>query len=536
MLLGTIAETSESVAAVSARRPKIELLVALLGRTRPGEAAVAVAWLSGELRQRQIGVGWAALRDVSESAAPVPSLTVVEVNERLAAIGRCGGPGSQAERRSLLADLFARLTEVEQRFLARLLGGELRQGAQEGLMVDAVARAAQRPVGEVRRATMVHGNLGDVAEAALFGPPDALAGFRLSLGRAVVPMLAQTADDVDDAQARFGAGTAAAFEWKLDGARIQVHRDGSDVAVFTRSLDDVTARVPEIVERVLGLAVPRLILDGEVMAYRPDGRPQPFQVTMSRFGTRAGPASAPTGSGSGSGSMGGRDRTVVELHPHFFDVLHADGHDLIDEPLERRVALLDGLVPTATLVPRLITAEAAEARAFLAEAVARGHEGIMAKALGTPYEAGRRGAGWLKVKPVHTLDLVVLAVEWGSGRRVGWLSNLHLGAADPANGGFIMLGKTFKGLTDAMLAWQTEHLLSLEIARDERTVHVRPELVVEIAFDGLQASSRYPGGLALRFARVKSHRPELPVSRVATIDQVRAHGAGATTASDPPST
>ncbi len=518
MLLTTIAETSEAVAGVSARRAKIAQLAALLGRTRPGEAAVAVAWLSGELRQRQIGVGWAALRDVSEPAAPVPGLTVLGVDERLAAIGRCGGPGSQAERRSLLSDLFGRATELEQRFLARLLGGELRQGAQEGVMVEAVARAAQRPAGEVRRANMVHGDAGAVAEAALFGGPDALAAFRLRVGRAVVPMLAQSAADVDDAQARLGLGTAAAFEWKLDGARIQVHRDGSDVAVFTRSLDDVTTRVPEIVEQVLALAVPRLILDGEVMAYRPDGRPQPFQVTMSRFGTRAGRASVPTG----TGPIGARDRTAVELHPHFFDVLHSDGLDLIDEPLERRVAMLDSIVPAAALVPRLITADSAAAHAFLAEAVSRGHEGVMAKALDTPYEAGRRGAGWLKVKPVHTLDLVVLAVEWGSGRRQGWLSNLHLGAADPANGGFVMLGKTFKGLTDAMLAWQTEHLRGLEIARDERTVHVRPELVVEIAFDGLQASSRYPGGLALRFARVKAHRPELDVSRVATIDQVRA--------------
>jgi ATP-dependent DNA ligase I len=361
------------------------------------------------------------------------------------------------------------------------------------------------PRDAVRRALMLRGNLGAVAAVALAEGSAGLAAIGLQVGRPVQPMLAAPGDDVEAALRRTGP---AAIEYKLDGARLQVHRDGDDVRAFTRSLDDITARVPEVVQAVLALPARRLVLDGEAIALRPDGRPYPFQVTASRFGTRR------------------ADRTMP-LTPLFFDLLHVDGEDLIDRPGSERAAALAGLVPDRSLVPRTVVADAPGAQAFLDAALAAGHEGVLVKALDAPYAAGRRGAGWLKVKPRHTLDLVVLAAEWGHGRRRGWLSNLHLGARDPAGGGFVMLGKTFKGLTDAMLTWQTERLLTLEIARDDWTIHVRPELVVEIAFDGVQTSTRYPGGVALRFARVLRHRPDKSAAEADTLDAVLAvHVAG----------
>src|SRR5436190_926167 len=486
VLLAELTATSEALRATPARNEKIDRLAQTLRRTEPGEVAIAVAYLSGELRQRQIGVGYRSLRDVP---APVTqaTLSLDEVDAACEAIGAMAGPGSQAARRDALAALFAHATAPEQRFFVALLTGELRQGAQEGVMVEAVARAAEVPRDAVRRACMLSGDLGATAAAALAGGAEALREVGLEVGRPVQPMLAAPGEDVDGALAKTGP---AAIEYKVDGARLQVHRRGDEVLAFTRSLDDITARVPEVVQAVLALPAREVVLDGEAIALKPDGRPYPFQVTASRFGTRRADATAP-------------------LTPLFLDVLHVDGEDLIDRPGAERAAALDALIPAGSRVPRALIADAAEARAFLDAALTAGHEGVLVKSLEAPYAAGRRGAGWLKVKPRHTLDLVVLAAEWGHGRRRGWLSNLHLGARDPSGPGrFVMLGKTFKGLTDEMLTWQTERLLELATELGDWVVRVRPELVVEIAFDGIQTSPRYPGGVALRFARVLRHRPD----------------------------
>jgi ATP-dependent DNA ligase I len=512
VLLEEIAETSAAVAASSARLAKVERLAACLRRLDPDEVHPAVAFLSGELRQRQIGVGWAALRELPPPAE-VASLTVAEVDAGFERIGRQAGPGSQAQRRRLLAGLLGRATGDEQRFLVRLLSGELRQGALEGVMVEAIARAAGIPGAEVRRALMLRGALGPVAEAAFARGVAGLRELRLQVGRALQPMLAQTATSIETALAK--AGERAAVEWKLDGVRVQLHKDGDQVRVFTRTLDDITARVPEAVETVLALPAGTAVLDGELIALSDDGRPHPFQITAGRLGSKLGVE---------------RLRTTVPLTLFLFDVLHLDGEDLIDRDGAARHAALAALTPEALRVPRTVTGDPAVADAFLADALARGHEGVLVKSLAAPYEAGRRGAGWVKVKPVHTLDLVVLAAEWGHGRRTGWLSNLHLGARDPENGGFVMLGKTFKGLTDELLRWQTERLKELAVTpTDGWVVRVRPELVVEVAFDGLQTSPRYPGGLALRFARVLRYREDKRAADADTIDTVRAiHAGGAT--------
>jgi len=495
VLLAELEAVAEAVRGTSSRLGKVERLAEGLRRLAPGEVAAGVAFLSGELRQRQTGVGWAALRDLP-APAPQPALTVGEVDAAFAAIAALSGPGSQAARSAALRELFARATRAEQRHLVALALGDLRQGALEGVMVEAVARAAEVPRDAVRRALMLRGDLGAVAAVALREGAPGLAAIGLEVGRPVQPMLAQTAADVGAGLARLGR---AAVDWKLDGARIQVHRRGADVAVFTRSLDDVTARVPEVVAAVRALPVASVVLDGEAIALREDGRPHPFQVTASRFGSASG---------------------TLPLTPLFFDVLHADGEDLLDRPGEERFAALAALVPPGHRVPRAEAATEPEAAAVLAAALAQGHEGVVLKSLEAPHAAGRRRAGWLKVKPVHTLDLVVLAAEWGHGRRRGRLSNLHLGARGPE--GFVMLGKTFKGLTDAMLAWQTERLLALEAERHAWGVVVRPELVVEIAFDGVQTSPRYPGGVALRFARVVRHRPDKRAEDADGIDAVRA--------------
>ena len=414
-----------------------------------------MSWLSGELPQRQIGVGWAALRTLPAPAAE-PSLSVADVDAAFSAIGAVAGKGSQARRAELIGDLFAAATEPEQVFLRRLLGGELRQGALAGVMADAVARAGGIPATAVRRAAMLGGDLPGVAAAALTGGAAALADFTLRVGRPVGPMLAQTSTGVGDALHRLGG--EAVFEAKLDGARVQIHRSGDEVTVYTRSLDDVTARLPEVVEATLALPVTDLIADGEAIALRPDLRPHRFQVTASRFGRSVDVAAA---------------RAAQPLSV-FFDVLHLDGTDLLDEPAHVRAAALDAVVPPHHRVDRLVTADTVAAQEFLDRTLAAGHEGVMAKSLSSPYEAGRRGAGWLKVKPVHTLDLVVLAVEWGSGRRTGKLSNIHLGARDPA-GGFVALGKTFKGMTDAMLDWQTARFTELAAGPlDQYVVPLRP--------------------------------------------------------------
>jgi len=502
--LRAVAEASGDVAATSSRKAKSARIASLLAESDASDVPVIVTWLSGELPQRQIGVGWAALRTMP-APAEASTLTVASVHDRFSAIKDESGAGSQARRAALLTDLFTSASDVEQTFLRRLMGGELRQGALVGVMVDAIASASAVPADAVRRAAMLSGDLAVVASAALSGGRPALDEFGLQVGRPVGPMLAQTATSVADAIATIGGATI--FEAKLDGARIQVHRDSASVRIFTRTLDDVTIRLPEVVEAVLAYPVSEFVADGEAIALRPDGRPQPFQVTASRFGRSSSLADA---------------RAEIPLHPYFFDLLHVDGEDLLDLPTADRLARLDAIVPAANRVARLVTADEAEAEAFLNRTLAAGHEGLLAKAPSAPYEAGRRGAGWLKVKPVHTLDLVVLAVEWGSGRRRGKLSNIHLGALDPATGEFVMLGKTFKGMTDAMLDWQTTRFTELaDGPTDGWVVRLRPEQVVEIAFDGVQSSSRYPGKVALRFARVLRYRDDKLPTEIDTIDTVR---------------
>ncbi len=508
MLLVDVARASADVAAASARLAKVARLAELLrlagDEADPRQVAIVVSWLSGELTQRQIGVGWAALRSPPQPAQE-PSLAVREVDDGFATIGLVSGKGSQARRAELLAGLFGAATDVEQLFLRRLLTGELRQGALVGVMADAVAKANDVAAAAVRRATMLSGDLPAVAVAAGTGGLAAVERFTLRVGTPVGPMLAQTATSVGDALDRLG-GTAM-FEAKLDGARVQIHRTGDGVSIYTRSLDEVTARLPEVVDAALALPVTELIADAEAIALKPDGRPHRFQVTASRFGRRG-----------GAGAVDGHRLSVF-----FFDLLHVDGDDLLDLPAAERIATLDALVPRDQRVDRLLTSDAAAAERFLETTLAAGHEGVMAKSPDACYEAGRRGAGWLKVKPVHTLDLVVLAVEWGSGRRTGKLSNIHLGALEPATGGFVMLGKTFKGMTDEMLAWQTARFLELaDGPTDGYLVSLRPEQVVEIAFDGLQTSSRYPGGMALRFARVVRYRDDKSPAEADTIDTVRA--------------
>jgi ATP-dependent DNA ligase I len=505
-LLDEIVRVSADVASTSSRLKKVERLSSLLAELQPDEVPVAVAYLSGVLPHGSIGVGWASLKELPAPAPAPARLELLEVDATLRRIGSLAGAGSQAARRTELHDLFSRATEDEQRFLRGLLMGEIRQGALEGVMVDAVSRAADVPLAEVRRAAMVAGDLGTVAAAAIAGGSPALVRFRLSILQPLQPMLAQSAQDV---QAAFERIRPAAVEWKLDGARIQVHRLGDEVRAFTRNLADVTDRVPEIVEAIRRVPLEAAIFDAEAIALRPDGRPHPFGLTMSRFGSRS-------------------RKDLAQLHadhplsPFVFDILHLDGEDLIDRPATERFAALDDRLPEEMRVPRIVTEDAEEAERFLDDALAKGHEGVMVKALDAPYEAGRRGAGWLKVKRALTLDLVVLAAEWGHGRREGWLSNLHLGARDPESGGFVMLGKTFKGMTDELLGWQTARLQELETSREGITVHVRPELVVEVAFDGLQTSTRYPGGVALRFARVKGYRPDKRPDEADTIDTVRA--------------
>lgn len=518
MLLDDVAAASAQVAATRSRLAKRAVLVDVLRRAAadgPDVVAVASRYLGGELRQRRTGLGWRTLAAMP-GPADAPSLTVLGVDAAFARMADLSGPGSSTARTEAARTLFAAATEREQHLLRGLVGGELRQGALDALLLDAVAEAAGVPAGAVRRAAMLAGETEAVAVAALGAPsPDealaALDAFTLSVGRPVRPMLAQSAPDVATAvaqlTARAGSADAPAAEvvvdTKLDGIRIQVHRDGDDVRVFTRSLDDITARVPEIVTAVRVLPARSLVLDGEALALDASGRPRPFQETASRSATRDADLAA-----------------SATLTPFFFDVLHVDGRDLLDAPLRERLAVLDG-VAAPHVVERVVTSDPAVAAEHFRAVVAAGQEGVVVKASDAPYEAGRRGAAWVKVKPRHTLDLVVLAVERGSGRRAGLLSNIHLGARDP-DGGFVMLGKTFKGMTDEMLAWQTARFRELEVSDDGWVVTLRPEQLVEIAFDGLQRSTRYPGGLALRFARVLRYRDDKTASEADTIATVRA--------------
>jgi len=504
MLLADLVATSGRVAATRSRKVKLAALAEVLGRAGPAEVGRAAAFLAGQMRQGRVGVGWASISAIDVAPAAVSSLTVADLDRTVAALAVLAGPGSAGARSAALTALFARATAEEADFIRRLLLADLRQGALQALVIDAMAMAVSVPFDVVRRAVMLDGDLSRVAETAVAGGEAALCAIGLQVLRPVQPMLAVTAVDVAEA---IGACGLSSVEWKIDGARVQAHRLGGEVRLFTRNLNEVTARLPGVVAAVLALPAEQVVLDGEVVGIGEDDRPERFQDTMSRFGRHAGADLRHCGVGAGLGVW-------------FFDILHLDGRDLLDEPLLERAALLDA-VAGPLRVPAVITDDPAVAAAFAAGALAAGHEGVMVKGARSRYEAGRRGSAWRKVKPVHTLDLVVLGAEWGHGRRQGWLSNLHLGARAP-DGAFLMVGKTFKGLTDELLAWQTERLLELETGRDGIIVWVRPELVVEIALDGVLTSDRYPGGVSMRFARVRRYRPDKSPAEVDEIGTVRA--------------
>ncbi|WP_063046968.1 ATP-dependent DNA ligase [Nocardia pseudovaccinii] len=500
MLFSDVVQASETVRATRSRKTKIATLAALLSEAAPDELAPVVAWVSGELRQGRIGTGWRTLSALECEPSELATLTVSSVDGTLSELATTSGPGSANRRKELLRGLWTAATADQQAFLTRLLGGELRQGALTAIVAEAVAVAAAVPIELVRRAYMLSGQLPVTAVAALTGGVEALGEFRLEVGRPIQPMLASPGATLDEAMAEFGEEVSV--EHKLDGARIQVHREGSRVWVFTRTLRDITAGVPELVDLVAQLDCTSVVLDGETLALTDSGRPRPFQETMSRFAEVS-------------------STRELLLHPYFFDCLHLDGADLLDAPLhERRTALTK--VAAAHSIPALIRPDAEAAAEYFDGALAAGHEGVMVKSLTAPYAAGRRGRSWQKIKPTHTLDLLVLGAEWGYGRRTGYLSNLHLGARDPETGDPVMVGKTFKGLTDALLHWQTAEFPRHERARDEYTVYLWPELVVEIALDGVQVSPRYPGGVALRFARVVRYRPDKSAADADTIETVRA--------------
>jgi len=504
-LLARLAQVSREVAATSARSQKIALLAELFREAEPDDVPIVIPYLAGRLPQGRLGVGWKVLsRPVAPAAEP--SLTVREVDHRLTALGKVAGAGSQAERTRLVGELLGAATEDEQRFLFGLISGEVRQGALDAVATEGLAQATQAPPADVRRAVMLAGSLQTVAEALLTDGPAALDRFRLTVGRPVLPMLAHSASSVAEAVEKLGG---CAVEEKLDGIRVQVHRDGDVVRLYTRTLDDITDRLPELTAAARELRGDRFILDGEVIAFGEDGRPRSFQETAGRVGSRVDVRTA---------------AEAVPVSPVFFDALSVDDRDLLDLPFAERHAELARLVPEPMRVRRTLVSgpqDLGAAEEFLAQTLGRGHEGVVVKSLDAPYSAGRRGASWLKVKPVHTLDLVVLAAEWGHGRRTGKLSNLHLGART-ADGGFAMLGKTFKGMTDAMLTWQTERLRELAVDSTGHVVTVRPELVVEIAYDGLQRSTRYPAGVTLRFARVVRYREDKRPEEADTVETLLA--------------
>jgi DNA ligase 1 len=503
--LRDLVDTSAAVAGTRSRLEKIDRLASLLRQLGPDEVRPAVSYLAGLVPQGKLGVGWAGLSSAG-SAASVDGepLTIGDVDRALGELAAAGGRGSAGARRKILDGLVGRAVSDERDFLLRLIGGELRQGALEGIMVEAIARAASVDAGRVRRALMLAGDVGAVAVAALSDGGSGLDRFSIQIFRPLVPMLAQPADDPSDAIERLGE---AAFEYKMDGARVQVHKQGELVRVYSRGLNEVTGSVPELVELAAALPARELILDGEAIALRDGGRPHSFQTTMRRFGRKLDVAAV---------------RAELPLSTWFFDVLLIDGQSMLERTTRERMAALAEVVPAEVIIPRVVTGDVERAAALLAESLAAGHEGLMAKALDAPYEAGNRGQNWLKVKVARTFDLVVLGVEWGSGRRRGWLSNLHLGARDPASGGFVMVGKTFKGMTDEMLAWQTTRFLELESSREGHVVFVRPEQVVEVAISDVQESPHYPGGIALRFARVKRYRSDKRPDETDTLDALRA--------------
>lgn len=503
MLFSELVDTSQRITATSKRLEKIDLLARLLKQLHPDELDVAVAFLSGATPQGRIGIGYATLRNAGTSPAETATLEILDIDRALTALSDVQGSGSERCKRELLQSLFRRATHDEQQFLSRLLIGELRQGALEGIMLEGIAKASGIGIERIRRAAMMAGNAAVIARPALEKGEAGLSSFDVQLFRPVQAMLAQTAEDVSSALADLGE---ADFEYKFDGARVQAHKSSNDVIVYSRRLNDVTSAVPEIADAVRALPARDLILDGEVLSLDAHGRPQPFQVSMRRFGRKL-----------------DVERMLNELPmtPFWFDLIYLDGTPLIDEPQSKRFGALADIAPAEALVPHLVTADPEAAEDFLHQALARGHEGLMAKSTAAPYAAGARKQAWLKIKRAKTLDLVVVAAEWGNGRRRGWLSNLHLGARDTEKGGFAMLGKTFKGLTDEMLAWQTQELLKLEVARDSYTVYVDPKLVVEIAFNDIQISPRYPSGLALRFARVKRYRPDKSAAEADTLETVQ---------------
>jgi len=486
--LDRLVNVSAAVTATTKRSEKVALLATVLADLEPEEIEPAIGFLTASPRQGRIGVGWASLSNVDAPPAAAATLTISTVDAALTRIAALQGQDSQRQRGAQVRELFVLATDEEQRFLFRVLMGEMRQGANAGVLTDAIAKASGLPLADVRRAVMLLGDLGAAASRALIGGELATIGLRPLVG--VMPMLAATAASVTDALTLTGP---ASVEWKLDGARIQVHRNGDDVRVFTRTLHEIGARVPGIVAAARQLPLTDFVLDGESLGLDQNGNPLKFQDTMN---------------------------ADTSLHPFFFDVLHADGESLIDHPLSERKAALARFVPPALLLPTLETSDADAAERFSQSALDAGHEGVMVKALDSPYQAGRRGATWRKVKPVHTLDLVVLAAEWGHGRRTGWLSNLHLGARG-ADGTFVMVGKTFKGMTDQLLRWQTEEFPKLAIGEEGHVMHIRPELVVEIGLDGVQRSTRYPGGVALRFARVRRYRPDKSPAEADTIERVQ---------------
>ncbi len=495
-LLAHIVDASQEVTATSSRSGKIAVLAGLLGRLQEAEVPVVVGFLSGTPRQGRVGIGPAALRGAASTPAAEPTLTVGDVDRAITDIEARSGTGSAAEGRQLLAELFSRATEAEAAFLRRLLTGGLRQGALAGLMADAVARAAGVPGDLARRALMLSGDLTEMARIALAEGEPGLRAVRFELFRPILPMLASTSATVEEA---LSGAPLSSVEWKLDGIRIQIHRRGEEVRVYTRNLNEITDALPGIVAAVRRLPVRQAVLDGEALWMTADG-PASFQETASRIDRDAPPEGVVT---------------------FLFDLLHLDGEDLLDVPLIERAARLEKIAG-GLRIPASLTADPAEAQRVLDAALHAGHEGVVIKDAASLYGAGRRGKAWRKVKPVRTYDLVVLGAEWGHGRRQGWLSNLHLGARDPSGEGFVMVGKTFKGLTDELLEWQTRALLDREADRRGIAVFVRPELVVEIALDGVQSSTRYPGGVALRFARVKRYRPDKDASEADTIDTLRA--------------
>lgn len=509
MLLAKVVETSRLIGATSKRLEKTELLAQLLRQLAPEEAEIVVAFLSGATRQGRIGVGYATLRAAIVPAAAEPTLQITGVDRALSDFAEVRGTGAEARRRDVLILLMSRATGAEQDFLSRLLTGELRQGALEGIMLDGLAKAAGLPADRVRRAAMMAGGIPTLARSVLEFGAAGLDNFELQLFRPAQPMLAQSAEDVNDAVTELGE---AALEYKFDGARVQVHKSGDQVAVYSRNMNDVSAAIPEVVAAVRSLPAHDLILDGEVLSLDANGRPQPFQVSMRRFGRKINVEAL---------------MSELPMTPFWFDLLYLNGGPALDEPQSRRFAELSQLAPAAHVVPHLTTGDPEQAEDFLHAALQAGHEGIMAKSLNAPYAAGARGQSWLKIKRARTLDLVILAAEWGSGRRQGFLSNLHLGARDTENGGYAMLGKTFKGLTDEMLAWQTVELQKIEIGRDRWTIHVQPKIVVEIAFNEIQVSTKYKSGLALRFARVKRYRTDKTAADSDTFQTVK-HLAGIT--------